>query len=97
MLKYQLLIFCILRLNKISGYKINMNDNKGRLVYLNGKYVPETETKISIFDSALMFGNMVFGMTRSFNKKQFKLSKHIKRLFIGMKILRIPSRVSEKN
>ena len=74
-----------------------MNDNKGRLVYLNGKYVPETESKISIFDSALMFGNMVFGMTRSFNKKQFKLSKHIKRLFIGMKILRIPSRVSEKN
>ena len=68
-----------------------------RQVYINGKFVPENEAKISIYDSALMFGDMVFEMTRSFNKKQFKLSKHIKRLFIGMKILRIPSKVSEKN
>ena len=39
-----------------------------RLVYVNGKFVPETEAKISIYDSALMFGDMVFEMTRSFNK-----------------------------
>ena len=45
-----------------------------RLVYVNGKFVPETEAKISIYDSALMFGDMVFEMTRTFNKKQFKLS-----------------------
>ena len=47
-------------------------ENSGRVVYVNGKFVPETEAKISIFDSALMFGDMVFEMTRSFNKKQFK-------------------------
>ena len=28
----------------------------------------ETEAKVSIYDSALMFGDMVFEMTRSFNK-----------------------------
>jgi branched-chain amino acid aminotransferase len=61
-----------------------------RLVYFNGKLVPETEAKISIYDSALMFGDMVFEMTRSFNKKQFKLREHIERLYIGAKILRIP-------
>ena len=44
----------------------------GRLVYMNGNFVPESEAKISIFDSALMFGDMVFDMTRSYNKKQFK-------------------------
>ena len=43
-----------------------------RLVYMNGEFVPESEAKVSIFDSALMFGDMVFDMTRSFNKKQFK-------------------------
>jgi branched-chain amino acid aminotransferase len=37
-----------------------------------------------------MFGDMVFEMTRSFNKKQFKLREHIDRLFAGVKILRIP-------
>ena len=31
-----------------------------RQVYYNGKFVPESDAKISIFDSALMFGDMVF-------------------------------------
>lgn len=64
--------------------------NNHRLVYFNGKLVPETEAKVSIYDSALMFGDMVFEMTRSFNKKQFKLREHIDRLYTGLKILRIP-------
>ncbi|MEN9327020.1 MAG: hypothetical protein RI943_1460, partial [Bacteroidota bacterium] len=38
----------------------------GRVVFSNGIYVPEADAKISIFDSALMFGDMVFEMTRSF-------------------------------
>jgi branched-chain amino acid aminotransferase len=61
-----------------------------RKVYFNGQIVPETEAKISVYDSALMFGDMVFEMTRSFNKKQFKLREHIDRLYAGVKILRIP-------
>jgi branched-chain amino acid aminotransferase len=64
--------------------------NSGRLVYVNGNFVPEHEAKISIFDSALMFGDMVFEMTRSFNKNQFKLREHIERLYLGAKILHIP-------
>ena len=50
---------------------------KERCVYINGDFVPESEAKISIYDSALMFGDMVFEMTRSFNKKQFKLREQI--------------------
>lgn len=69
---------------------------QGRLVYFNGKLVPETEAKISIYDSALMFGDMVFEMTRSFNKKQFKLREHIDRLYAGVKILRIPLTMTPK-
>jgi branched-chain amino acid aminotransferase len=60
------------------------------MVYFNGQMVPETEARISIYDSALMFGDMVFEMTRSFGKKQFKLREHIDRLYAGVKILRIP-------
>jgi branched-chain amino acid aminotransferase len=60
-----------------------------RKVFMNGELVNESEAKISIYDSALMFGDMVFEMTRSFNKKQFELRAHIERLFIGLKILRI--------
>jgi len=62
----------------------------GRVVYWNGEFVPEREARVSIYDSALMFGDMVFEMTRSFNGVQFKLREHIERLMTGVKILRIP-------
>ena len=65
-----------------------------RKVFLNGEFVPETEAKISIYDSALMFGDMVFEMTRSFNKVQFKLREHLERLYTGLKIFRIPLSMS---
>ena len=70
--------------------------NSDRKVYFNGKFVPESEAKISIYDSALMFGDMVFEMTRSFNKEHFKLEEHIDRLFLGLKILRINLDVSKE-
>jgi branched-chain amino acid aminotransferase len=69
---------------------------KVRMVYFNGQLVPESEAKISIYDSALMFGDMVFEMTRSFDKKQFKLREHIDRLYAGVKILRIPLSMTPK-
>ena len=50
-----------------------------RVVWMNGQLVPEAEAKLSIYDSALMFGDMVFEMTRSFNKQQFKLREHLGR------------------
>ena len=70
--------------------------NKDRVVFFNGKFVKENEAKVSIYDSALMFGDMVFEMTRSFNKKQFMLEEHIDRLLIGLKILRIPLKYTKK-
>ena len=67
-----------------------MAKTTGRLVYYNGDFVPEHEAKISIYDSSLMFGDMVFEMTRSFNKVQFKLREHIERLYSSIKAVRIP-------
>ena len=69
--------------------------SKVRLVNFNGEMIPETEAKISIYDSALMFGDMVFEMTRSFNKNQFKIEEHVERLFKGLHILRIPLDISQ--
>lgn len=68
--------------------------SSSRVVWMNGELIPEAEAKISVYDSALMFGDMVFEMTRSFNKEQFKLREHIDRLYAGVKILRIPLRMT---
>ena len=70
--------------------------SKSRLVFFNNKFIPEDEAKVSIYDSSLMFGDMVFEMTRSFDGKQFKLKEHIDRLYTGLKILRIPIKMSKK-
>jgi branched-chain amino acid aminotransferase len=63
---------------------------KSRVVWFNGNLIPESEAKISIYDSALMFGDMVFEMTRSFNKVQFKLREHLERLYTSIKYVHIP-------
>ena len=60
-----------------------------RLVYFNGSYVSERDARISIFDSALMFGDMVFEMTRSFKQKPYRLRNHMDRLYASMKYARI--------
>lgn len=65
-----------------------------RVVYMNGEFVQEAEAKISIFDSALMFGDMVFEMTRSFKGKQFKMREHLERLYRSINILKIPIRMT---
>jgi len=67
-----------------------MPDKAPRVVYYNGQFVPESEARISIYDSALMFGDMVFEMTRSFNKVQFMLRQHLERMYRGIKQLQIP-------
>ena len=69
-------------------------NSEERLVFFNEKFVKESEAKISIYDSALMFGDMVFEMTRSFRKEQFKLREHIERLVNGIRIYRIPFKYS---
>jgi branched-chain amino acid aminotransferase len=41
-----------------------------------------------------MFGDMVFEMTRSFNKIQFRLREHLERLYASIKYVRIPIDIS---
>ena len=60
-----------------------------RQVYLSGEFVPESEARVSIFDSALMFGDMLFEMTRTYNGEPFRLRDHLERLYAGLKIAEI--------
>ena len=55
-----------------------------RRVYFNGEFVAEDEARISIFDSALMFGDMVFEMTRTFGQEPYRLRDHLERLYASI-------------
>jgi branched-chain amino acid aminotransferase len=60
-----------------------------RQVYLSGKMVPESEAKISIFDSAVMLGDSLTESTRTFRHKPFRLDEHVTRLFRSLKVSRV--------
>lgn len=60
-----------------------------RTVYFNGRFIPEAEARVSIFDSALMYGDMAFEMTRTYNRQPFKLRTHLDRLYGSLKLLEI--------
>jgi branched-chain amino acid aminotransferase len=59
------------------------------VVYFNGRFVPESEARVSIFDSALMYGDMAFEMTRTYNRRPFKLREHLDRLYGSLTLLEI--------
>jgi branched-chain amino acid aminotransferase len=60
-----------------------------RVVYFNGRFVPEHEARLSIYDSALNFGDMAFEVTRTFHRRPFLLSEHLRRLFHSLAAMRI--------
>jgi branched-chain amino acid aminotransferase len=60
-----------------------------RVVYFNGRIVPEREARVSIYDSALQLGDMAFEVTRTIRHAAFKLSAHLERLRRSMRALAI--------
>jgi branched-chain amino acid aminotransferase len=58
---------------------------KPSLIYLDGKIVPESEAKISVFDHGLLYGDGVFEGIRFYNGRVFRLTEHLHRLFESAK------------
>ena len=65
------------------------NSTRQRRVYLTGTMVPESEAKISIFDSAVMLGDSLTESTRTFRHVPFRLDEHISRLYRSLKVARV--------
>jgi branched-chain amino acid aminotransferase len=65
-----------------------------RIVFFNGQFVSEHEARVSIFDSALMFGDMAFEMTRTFKQEPFRLRAHLERLYGSLRLIEIDSGMS---
>ena len=54
---------------------------KELLVYIDGKFYPKSEAKISVYDHGLLYGDGVFEGIRAYNGIVFKLKEHIDRLY----------------
>ena len=62
------------------------------LIYIDGKFLPKAEAKVSVFDHGLLYGDGVFEGIRSYNGRVFKLDEHLERLYDSAKsiMLEIP-------
>lgn len=60
-----------------------------RFVYHNGRFIPELEARVPIYDSGLQIGDMAFEVTRTFCQAPFRLRQHLERLAGTLDVLRI--------
>src|SRR6201982_1637951 len=58
-------------------------------VYVDGKYYGERDAKVSVFDHGLLYGDGVFEGIRAYNRRVFRLERHIDRLFDSAKAIRL--------
>ncbi len=61
----------------------------GLQIYLDGKFVPEEEAKLSIFDHGLLYGDGIFEGIRMYHNRVFKLKEHLIRLYESAKTINL--------
>lgn len=66
-------------------------------VYINGKYFPKEDAKISVYDHGLLYGDGVFEGLRSYSGNVFRLQTHLERLYESARaiMLTIPMELAD--
>ena len=59
--------------------------------FVNGRFVPEAQATVSIFDRGFLYGDGVFETMRVYGGRIFRAVEHMERLFTGLKLLGIVS------
>jgi len=54
---------------------------------LDGKFVPKSEAKVSVYDHGFLYGDGVFEGIRAYNGRVFKLKEHVDRLYDSAKAI----------
>jgi branched-chain amino acid aminotransferase len=60
---------------------------KFMIIYIDGKYLPDDQAKISVFDHGFLYGDGVFEGIRAYNGKIFRLKEHLDRLYDSAKTI----------
>lgn len=66
------------------------------IIYINGKYYPKSEAKVSVFDHGFLYGDGVFEGIRVYNGRIFKCKEHIDRIFNAAKAIDLEVPISKE-
>lgn len=62
---------------------------KPATVFLNDKFLPESEAHVSVFDRSFIYGDGLFETLRVYHGRPFRWTQHLGRLLSGTRLLRI--------
>ncbi len=57
------------------------------MIYIDGRFLPREEAKVSVFDHGLLYGDGVFEGIRAYNGRVFRLGAHLDRLYDSAKTI----------
>jgi len=64
------------------------------IIYIDGRFVPKEEARLSVFDHGFLYGDGVFEGIRVYNGKVFQMQGHLDRLFDSAKAIDLEVPVS---
>ncbi len=64
-------------------------------IYIDGKFYPKEEAKISVFDHGFLYGDGVFEGIRAYSGRIFRLSEHLDRLYDSAKTIDLAVPISK--
>ncbi len=62
---------------------------EGRVIYLDGEWVPAAAAMVSVFDHGYLYGDGVFEGIRAYNGRVWKLPEHVLRLYDSAKVINL--------
>ena len=66
------------------------------LIYIDGKYYPKSDAKISVYDHGFLYGDGVFEGIRAYHGIVFKLEEHIDRLYASARAIMLDIPLTKK-
>ena len=69
---------------------------KELFIYIDGKYYPKSEAKVSVYDHGLLYGDGVFEGIKAYDGVVFKLKEHIDRLYTSAHTIMLNIPISKK-
>jgi branched-chain amino acid aminotransferase len=72
-------------------------EQKEPLVYVDGKYYPKSEARISVYDHGFLYGDGVFEGIRAYNGSVFKLKEHIDRLYSSARAIMLEISITKED
>jgi len=65
-------------------------------IYIDGKFFPKSQAKISVYDHGLLYGDGVFEGIRAYDNVVFKLKEHIRRLYESAHTIMLPIPINQE-